>query len=257
MNYCVKLNNLGVAYYMQGRLDHAIQFFNEALEIINGLISKNSESGLENQDDRCHEAEEACLQEARKVSENLEEEVTRFQELIKVSESQEDSYMDTIESDSFITPRRGREASPDQTFVFRIPFEMSRDGCTNIPLSHSALIGIFNLALSYHWKGIHECSPFYLRTAVRAYEIAYSQLTSDKACVCPIMLVAILNNLGEIHQRLGHTTRARRCFEHLLTALEVFVTFGAYFNLNDDLKDRFFSNVIHLILRDPQYAPAA
>ncbi len=91
--------------------------------------------------------------------------------------------------------------------------------------------------------------------AAKRYRLAYSLLTSEKAD-CPIMLPAIVNNIGHVHRLLGHVEKARRCFQHLLMAL-MFVTVGSSVRLPEDLQERFFSNVMHMILNDRRLAPAA
>jgi hypothetical protein len=86
------------------------------------------------------------------------------------------------------------------------------------------------------------------------------QMTDGRTVVVPTLLLATLNNLGQIFRTVGHEAKSESCFEHLLKGL---VYFTSYEDIDDfslvsaELKEHFLANTVHLILTDRDFAPAA
>lgn len=170
----------------------------------------------------------------------------------------------------------------------------------------------FNLALTHHMWAIVEAmmdgatataasssfsyrqctSPAeYLHSAMKLYELAFSLLMQDNVGTsadtgsimeeadeppqCEILALAIINNLGWIHDSLGDATKAARCYEHLLSLLVYLQErTGRAFIDEDETTDGedhhrsvqssfqttcrpFFATVTKILLSAPLSAPAA
>jgi tetratricopeptide (TPR) repeat protein len=229
----IKFNDMGIVYYKSGQMDLAVYAFTEALNQTRSILASNEAS------------KNATPSNRRNVSSAQE---TMLQDNGKVADAQEYSSMDIWDTEW--TPCG---ASFDDFFVFGRVFQIPHDG--KLSLAECGLRSMFNLALTHHRRGAQVHSLTNLEKAAKLYRLAYSLLTSEKAD-CPIMLPAIVNNIGHVHRLLGHVEKARRCFQHLLMAL-MFVTVGSSVRLPEDLQERFFSNVMHMILSDRRLAPAA
>jgi tetratricopeptide (TPR) repeat protein len=229
----IQFNDMGIAYYKSGQMDLAVYAFTEALNQTRHTLASDEAS------------KRATLSNRHAVSSTQE---TILQDNGKAADTQEYSSMDIWDTEWL--PCR---ASFDDFFVFARVFQIPNDG--KLSLAECGLRSMFNLALTHHRRGAQVDSLTNLEKAAKLYGLAYSLLTSEEAG-CPIMLAAIVNNLGHVHRLLGHVEKAHRCFQHLLMAL-MYVTVGSSVRLKDDLQQRFFSNVMYMVLNDMRLAPAA
>jgi hypothetical protein len=88
------------------------------------------------------------------------------------------------------------------------------------------LIIIFNLALAHHLLSI---SPFQskachetLSKALQLYEVFY-QLQMEREIFSTQAMLAVANNVGEIHRIVGNHSKYRLCLEHLLSCIMLVV----------------------------------
>eukprot|EP00538_Stauroneis_constricta_P011711 CAMPEP_0119562504 /NCGR_PEP_ID=MMETSP1352-20130426/20632_1 /TAXON_ID=265584 /ORGANISM="Stauroneis constricta, Strain CCMP1120" /LENGTH=343 /DNA_ID=CAMNT_0007610923 /DNA_START=49 /DNA_END=1080 /DNA_ORIENTATION=+ len=154
-----------------------------------------------------------------------------------------------------------RKRSRPQHFIFRNPVEIPPRRSYYSKIQY-AITCMFNLALAHHlWAidGVDCPQPQHsLDTAKRLYELAYNLMMqpeeSDEICVT--FSLAIVNNLGYIHRSRGDASKAKRCFEHLLSTLMFFGHSCEGFDNIDGL-DGFFSTVLPLMVKDPITARAA
>jgi tetratricopeptide (TPR) repeat protein len=139
--------------------------------------------------------------------------------------------------------------------LFGISLEMPPEQC--------ALRCLFNLATCQYWRGLQnlEDSSKYLNIARRLYELVCDmQMTDVCTVVVPTLLLATLNNLGQIFRTVGREAKSESCFEHLLKGLVYFTSVGDIVDsslVNAELKEHFLANTMHLILTDRDFAPAA
>ena len=94
--------------------------------------------------------------------------------------------------------------------------------------------------------------------AATIYRLAHGHMMADDTrLTCPVMFMAILNNLGHIHLELDEWEHAHMYFENLLTTLLYTSMQGHGLDINDDIQDHFFSNAMNMVLETRQFAPAA
>jgi tetratricopeptide (TPR) repeat protein len=76
---------------------------------------------------------------------------------------------------------------------------------------------LYNLALVHHNIGIHLGASTALPHALRLYEMAFEAIDQQGASLVDvqILLLALLNNMGNIHTHLFHFENAQRCLENL------------------------------------------
>lgn len=163
---------------------------------------------------------------------------------------------------------------PSQTFIYTTPLEiwscalMGRELNPEL-LSELSVVLMFNLALSHHLRAISsvgsnskscESSNQIFKQAVSLYELAYEVQMQEDVELSVECTMAIVNNLGHIHRRLGNQEKSTKCFSHLLSTL-LFV----HSSTRDEAEDMqlslastegFVQSVSHLILKK-QVAAAA
>jgi hypothetical protein len=131
------------------------------------------------------------------------------------------------------------------------------------PEEQCALRCLFNLATSQYWQGMQnmEVLSLYLNTARRLYKLIYDmQMTNGCTVVVPTLILATLNNLGQIFCSVSHEAKSESCFKHLLKGLVCFTSSEDINNFSlvkAELKEHFLANTVHLILTDRDFAPAA
>jgi hypothetical protein len=228
-------NDLGVRNFSLGGLDEAFGFFQAAL--------KRSKLLLRMAHSECRAAASSKLQ--------VEDEHQPGRFVGACTKDCEAAFMDSFEDGTFML----EEESFEHTIVFlQIPSRhVSAQECVSIC--------IFNFATFHYWKGINISNSSHdLRTAARYYEMVYKMqgLVDPQAETCiPTLLLATINNLGEIHAVEGDEPRSEICFEYLLKALVYFTYDEEPIQYCKRLKERFFERTMHLVLTDNKLAPAA
>lgn len=120
----------------------------------------------------------------------------------------------------------------NQQFIFTNPIfipptedTMNRD-CYNHYVKLS-FIQLYNLALANHLFALHAGQVYERRRLEKAlvlYEIVYTlQHTENDIQPTALQVMAIVNNLGQIHTALQDLDKARECFENLLSTLMYYV----------------------------------
>ncbi|KAL7573068.1 hypothetical protein ACA910_018755 [Epithemia clementina (nom. ined.)] len=150
-----------------------------------------------------------------------------------------------------------------------------------------AFVLVFNLAMTYHLLAIEEEAKTTTRRsedqaasastagshikrlyqkAVALYEMAYSVQTHEDAINTTVLQTMVMvNNLGQLHAKLGNKEQARHCFETLLSTM-MFVAQDPGCCCEEDAHhareaglymNDFLTNVLFLILPKPRPAAAA
>ncbi len=237
-------NDVGINHYRRGEIKEAIKAFTNALKQAKEVISSESENVYRSRETVSHDA-------ALEFHSN---------NIVDTRVGTEDM---SIMHGDFLYPQP--QLSPDlpwfttnrasarrnDMFIFAQPLTISVEVMPNQG-SEAATKILFNIALSHHRLGLETgCDAGILHKAVKMYSLAHSLLTSQSTG-CPAMLSAILNNLGLVHNILGNLEMASQCFQHLLMVLMC-----EHVQLNDQLRDQLFQNVLPLILSEQVLAPAA
>jgi tetratricopeptide (TPR) repeat protein len=137
-----------------------------------------------------------------------------------------------IDLDMFMTqgksdkdPKDGNESSSDflvYSSPIRIPESLFQQEGFDSEVLFSA-IAIFNLALAHHLSGLENkaSSTTMLQKALKLYEcgVQIQEGHRSAACPCTLFFLSALNNVGDIHRRLGAASTSERCFQQLLSIL--------------------------------------
>jgi len=162
---------------------------------------------------------------------------------------------------------------PTQEFVYNNPLQIwaSALACRDLNselLSELSVALMFNLALSHHLRASYESlhkdvqsRNLIFTQAVSLYELAYEVQMQEDVELSVECTMAIVNNLGHIHRRLGNAEKATKCFSHLLSTL-LFVQSSVVCNetenqhISESSTEGFVRSISYLILRN-QVAEAA
>ena len=120
---------------------------------------------------------------------------------------------------------------------------------------------IYNLALAHQLRAeavtndVHK-RHLLLSKAIKIYELAFKMQERGGYFNCNFLFImAILNNIGVIHQILGSTDLAKRCFGKLMSVLMLLTERRCYDTTKLKL-NRFFRNA-SLSISEPCTATAA
>jgi tetratricopeptide (TPR) repeat protein len=123
--------------------------------------------------------------------------------------------------------------SPSSDFLvyrspIRIPESLSQEEGFDSEVLFSA-IAIFNLALAHHLSGMENraSSTTLLQKATKLYEYGVQIQEGHRSaeCPCTLFFLSSLNNLGDIHRRLGAASTSEGCFQQLLSILMYLVEY--------------------------------
>ena len=121
------------------------------------------------------------------------------------------------------------ECSEETHFVHRqpilIPHDESMGHCMGVTLQ---TIICMNLALTYHLSAMEitesELRMTHFRKSFEMYHMVMEELTSgDQPPQVLRLVMAIANNLGEIHRFVGNQGKWVKCMEHLLSTIMLYV----------------------------------
>ena len=110
---------------------------------------------------------------------------------------------------------------------------------------------MFNLALVHHWRGMHFGVTSLLPKALKLYEMSYSLIQNGATFETHHLVLALLNNMGQIHHELTQYAQAEHCFKNLKDLLAS----GATQVLDGPEVQGFLMNI--MFLEAPSMAPAA
>jgi hypothetical protein len=116
-------------------------------------------------------------------------------------------------------------ADTDQMAYIRpiyIPERLGQESAFDAQVVFS--VAVFNLALAHHLGGMEDTpsSTNLLQKAAKLYEFGVhiqEGQQSDDYSTGILFFLATLNNLGDVHRRLGNTMKSEQCFGQLLSIL--------------------------------------
>jgi tetratricopeptide (TPR) repeat protein len=158
-------------------------------------------------------------------------------------------------------PKDGNESSSD-FLVYKSPIRIpeslfQQEGFDSEEVLFS-VIAIFNLALAHHLSGLESkvSSTNMLQKAVKLYEYGVQIQESHRSdeCPCTLFFLSTLNNVGDIHRRLGDALTSERCFQQLLSIL---MFLGEYELASAPQFELFFKSTFFLVCPDQWNVAAA
>jgi hypothetical protein len=126
------------------------------------------------------------------------------------------------------------------------------------------LIILFNTGLIHHIQS-YQVDSATNRSAIqtkalRSYAFAYKILVKERVELSVVFVMAIVNNLGQLHASQGNEIKARVCFRQLLIHLLLYKEKCKLQECHSphELEEGFFQNAMGVVmLRNPEVASAA
>jgi tetratricopeptide (TPR) repeat protein len=157
----------------------------------------------------------------------------RIEPSLKSSSSSDfSSFFGYVYQDALEIPLEG--SLQRATTTANMPFSKSppcpRSVSSLLPLQVHSVSVMFNLALSCHTQGLSLRRQGQFQEGNQAldharglYELSYEMMASEKFNPGVYLIMAIANNLGQLYYMLENYTKARHCWNHLLS-IQMFVT---------------------------------
>jgi hypothetical protein len=248
----VSLNNRGVSHLEAGDHELARIAFKQALERTTYLLNLKKEArellgrdGMRAQ----FGAPGTCKGDESSSNNTLEEKMSSS---CCISPRSQHRRADSIRRVPISTSLTSRDTG---SFISSHALLLSRECCAN-PAEYeychreSACV-MFNLALVHHWRGMHFGVTSLLPKALKLYEMSFSLIQSGANFETQHLILALLNNMGQIHYELMQYKDSKRCFKNLK---EILTRRAARATDGPDVQG-FLMNI--MFLEAPQMAPAA
>jgi len=150
------------------------------------------------------------------------------------------------------------EEAPEGQFIYHQPIHIPAKSALSYTegIMVSCMI-IFNLAIAYHLQGLQEKDAKDITTsmvrALKLYELSFNLQREQQLDNNILFTLAIVSNLGVLHQQLQDQDSSTKCFEHVLSTLMYLTDCG---EASKRYLDGFFVNVTKIV-SEPCAAPAA
>jgi tetratricopeptide (TPR) repeat protein len=253
----IRLNNMGVVSFENNRLD-------EALDLFQAALTSSKQSIIENESSSGRPS-------------NTEQQSGLARMTITSNDTRRPlpGYPPSCAGTNSCTSPfdKGEEDDIKSAFLYLHPMKVSEslnlDNEVALNLN-SSLLCVFNLAVTSHCRAIQanerDLALSRYKTAVKLYEFSYSLLTtieSDGVNVDVLITLAIINNVGVIHDQMERSIQAHQCFERLLSFMVYLrgVTHAEMYisSCTESLWEAFHSNIVRElnILKQAISAPSA
>lgn len=241
----VTLNNRGVVHLEAGDHELARIAFKPALERTTYLLNQKKEAR-----ELLFAAPAATCKTGETFEQWMPSSCCKSPSRLQVKEEQH--RFDSIRRVPISTALTSRDTG---SFISSHALLLSRECCTD-PIEfeychrESACV-MFNLALVHHWRGMHFGMSSLLPKALQLYELSFSLIQNGANFETQHLILALLNNMGQIHHELMQYKNARRCFDNLK---EMLISRPASASDGPDVQG-FLMNI--MFLEAPQMSPAA
>ena len=265
---CAKMNNEGAVHLGNGRYEDAAQSFTAALQLVKSSITTlNGQEG-----DATMKTSGYPTVTSPSPSQVV---ISPLYDLVQ----QADCSLDKMFFQSTSSSSSSFFSSP--LALYRSPLRISdvANFEHNDPTVEASVAVIFNLALTYHLKGLYmirdgvhgDCHRRQLDgfeppinsnsngpdvamyQAATLYELAYSIVQQEQIDIHAEFSMAMINNLGHAYRTRGDADRSDECFRYLLSTHMFLQSYGR----TDRMRTiEFIASISHLILKEST-APAA
>jgi hypothetical protein len=244
MNECKRANATGVQQLLNGQLSEAVNEFTHTLHFVKGILADYDDEGGESEMDvdqqsSSHETPMATIPAHESVHISVALPLPRKE----VASNSPDTLSVEWERAQYLykTPLQISDSAEFSSYD------------STVELSVAIM---FNLALAHHLNALQmgtiEERNVVLHQAITLYELAYTVQMQEDLEVSVECTMAIINNLGQIHNLVGNQEKASRCFSHLLSTILLVQSYGDA----AEQTEVFVRSVSHLILKEV-VAPAA
>eukprot|EP00529_Nitzschia_sp_RCC80_P026618 CAMPEP_0113454416 /NCGR_PEP_ID=MMETSP0014_2-20120614/7851_1 /TAXON_ID=2857 /ORGANISM="Nitzschia sp." /LENGTH=279 /DNA_ID=CAMNT_0000345819 /DNA_START=597 /DNA_END=1436 /DNA_ORIENTATION=- /assembly_acc=CAM_ASM_000159 len=270
---CAKMNNEGAVHLGNGRYEDAVQSFTAALQLVKSSITTLKAQEGEATMNTSGDPTVSSTAPSQVIISPLYDLVQAEYPVEKMVFSSTST--STSSSSSF---------SSSPLALYRSPLRISdvANFEHNDPTVEASIAVIFNLALTYHLKGLsmirdgvdYHCQKqldgfeslngysssnnsnrpdVAMYQAATLYELAYSIFQQEQLDIHAEFSMAMINNLGHAYRTRGDISKSDECFRYLLSTHLFLQSYGR----TDCMRtDEFIASVSHLILKDST-APAA
>ena len=231
------LNNIGASLIRKGDYSNAIAYLCEGIAVMKVVLREQK-----GQQCRCKQVDmevDNCDDE----NENVHEWFTNCMMTQEKSSSSSYSSSAPLTEDSF-------------GYICQHPISIPNDSTQ--PIRINSIVAMYNLALSHHLYALNangngqqheEIDDEYLQKAGTLYELCYEMLQVEDIDAGPFFMMALANNIGQIHAVRGAEDRAALFFEHLLSTQMFLVDCGDVEQYaTTSIMDGYWRNTSRLVL---------
>lgn len=231
MDAAIECNNMGVELLHTGRLDEALDTFKGAARILYPVSQCFQHPTTPNSAGICSSPLQAA---APQVFLDKTETIERAKAELSIAN----------------LSSRGTSRLDENSFVFARPLNVERlqeepTSCT----MESAII-VYNMGLAYHLYGTVSCVQKALCLFDMAFSLAFSVSLDRRS---PKIVMASLNNAGEIHHSLGNYQLSRQYLDSLYS----YILSLPSAKDEESLKERHQLLLNAMLLQEPRIAGAA
>ena len=257
-----QLNNEGAMYLRENRYGDAVRVYKVAMTLGIRLVNHTSQIGSKleicdgdhDHDEQSHDSfEQEAYNKMYQIRRHAQHHMSSLTE-----KHQPTTAHSSMSSTSEDCEMNGMDNNTSYDFIYREPIRFL-DRYDSPSHAELILTIVFNLALSYHLKALHnsqkKLSKRHLLKAMKLYKFASMLESTHQICLAPSHSVAMLNNVAQIYKAAGRDEKADRMFHKLLSTIALIVDNGAS-SFVDEI-DGFVQNVSHLILKETHIALAA
>jgi hypothetical protein len=277
MNYCpslcaipVRLNNVGVAFLLQGRYREAGSIFAQALKVMIVMMRKPNVAAHNR-----NPSERSSLLSSSMHLALSQKSLLRQSNIAPhtgyVTGRKQGTRSISIENESLVTPDPAHVLEMSHNFIFTDPILVDPHDIAPPASPCQAKRGmmklkvilVFNLALSLHLKamnsnGIPSNRSLDLQRAFSLYELSCKTQVQHDVGLSDVHSMAHLNNMGQIAAARGNKAAARQLFRRLLNHLILYIECTPDKECRHRAAEEGFrQNTSLAILQDPVLPPAA
>lgn len=259
MDYSAHLNNLGATALEKGDYDLAMQLLRRALDVklanvVSGPSSSSSSAEYHPWYPQIDEVQAAQLYQVVESAKNtlLYDYDDRASPKQPSSSTSRDSYTGGfVYEEAFVI-------EPAESSIFEAMSEPSSDQSVSPQCAARSATLLFNMGLLHHLKAprTDQATNKALTLYGMALGLVKEILTStEEEVVDSRLVVAILNNIGELHYEQSQFVLSKRCFSNLATVLHSMSASGTSSCIDASNWSGLIMNT--MVLSDPKVARAA
>ena len=236
---CLALNNLGATFIRNGNYEKAIGSLCDSIASMKRILREQAKTNKQSTNNK-------------KVAEHDDEVVQQwFNDCIMNYQSKQQDDSSTSSSSS--------TATNDASFGYICQHPISIPEDSTQPTRIHSIVAMYNLALSHHLKAHQTNNDFIddmnLQKAGTLYELCYEMIQVEEIDAGPFFMMAIANNIGQIHAVRGADEQAALFFEHLLQTQMFLVDCGDVEHA-PAIMDGYWRNTSRLVLSNCSAAAA-
>ena len=246
----IELNNRGALFIETGLFDEAIPVLSHALCLTKKAMRESAVTSPE---------PGKCCSLSRELAQNVP--------VMDCARSRDDTAIEafivSLGETAPCCPTES-ELSAKNGYFYKCPIRIQmnqaqRNSGFQSAVNTSAVV-LFNLSIAHHLGGIQDGRLFSVKKLQKAmimYELCHQLFVQGHVQTDALVVMVLLNNLGQIHAMLGSREKGCRYFERLLSLMMyVLMDGGKQYQGHEQVFEGFFQNVSSLLLSTDSAAAA-